>query len=93
MKAIWNNTIIAKSDETVVVENNHYFPPDSVDMKLLKKNGDEYECPWKGTAYYYDITVDGETKAGAAFSYPEPSEKAKKIAGYFAFWKEVAVIE
>lgn len=91
MKAIWKGKTIAESDKTVVVENNHYFPPDSVRMEYLKKNGETYQCHWKGVAGYYDVVVDGESNHGAAWVYPEPTEQAKNIKGYFAFWKGVAV--
>jgi len=93
MKATWKNTILAESNDTVVVENNHYFPADSVNMDYLKKNDDTYECSWKGTCYYFDVEVDGEKLNGAAFSYPEPKDAAKNITGRFAFWKDVKVGE
>jgi uncharacterized protein (DUF427 family) len=93
VKAMWNGKVIAESDKTEVVEANHYFPPNSVNMEFLKKNGEQYTCTWKGTCDYYDVTVGGETNEGAAFVYPTPSEAAKKIAGYFAFWKGVEIKE
>ena len=82
-----------ESDKTIVIENNHYFPPDSVTMELLKKNGKTSTCPWKGEAFYYDITANGEVNPGAAWVYPQPKEAAKEIAGYIAFWKGVEVHE
>ncbi|MDE2078927.1 MAG: DUF427 domain-containing protein [Patescibacteria group bacterium] len=93
MKAIWNNRVIAESDDTVVVEGNHYFPRESVKMEYLAKNGDTYTCPWKGVCDYYDVTVDGKTAKGAAFMYPDPKPEAKHIKGYFAFWQGVAVTD
>lgn len=91
MKAIWNGKIIAESEKTVVVEQNHYFPPESVDMSLLKKSGEHYQCAWKGLADYYDVVVGSEVNHNAAWVYPEPTERAKNIKGYFAFWMGVEV--
>ncbi|HDY73412.1 MAG TPA: DUF427 domain-containing protein [Candidatus Jorgensenbacteria bacterium] len=93
MKAIYKDKIIAESDKTVVVENNHYFPADSVKMEYLQKSGNDYTCAWKGLAHYYNVTVDGEVSEDAAWVYPEPSDAAKQIKGYFAFWKNVQVIK
>ena len=93
MKAIWKNTVIAQSDETVVVEGNHYFPADSVRIELLKDSDTTTVCPWKGTANYYNIDVDGETNQDAAWYYPEPKDAAAKIRGRVAFWKGVQVAE
>lgn len=93
MKAIWNNQVIAESDKTVIVEKNHYFPPDSVKMEYLKKSGNQYTCPWKGICDYYDIVVDGEVNKDAAWSYPESTPAAQKIKGYFGFWRGVEVKE
>ncbi len=91
MKAVWKNTILAESNETVVVEKNHYFPPESVKMEYLKKSGNQYTCPWKGACDYYDVTIGGETNKDAAWMYPEPKEAAKNIKGRFAFWRGVEV--
>lgn len=91
MKAVWRGKIIAESDKTVVVENNHYFPPGSVKMEYLKKSGNTYQCKWKGVADYYDVVVGGEVNPDAAWVYPEPTEPAKMIKGRFAFWKGVEV--
>ena len=74
MRAIWNNKIIAESDRTIVVENNRYFPPDSVKMEYLKKSGNQYTCRWKGVCDYYDVVVNGEANKDAAWVYPEPTE-------------------
>ena len=90
MKATWNGTTIAESNDTVVVEGNHYFPADSVTAELTESSHTSV-CPWKGTASYYDITVDGQTNAQAAWYYPEPKDAAKEITGRLAFWKGVVV--
>jgi uncharacterized protein (DUF427 family) len=91
MKAVWKGKVLAESNDTVIVESNHYFPADSVKMEYLKKSVNTYECPWKGHAEYYNVVVDGETNEDAAFSYPEPKEAAQQIKGRFAFWRGVAV--
>jgi len=91
MKAVWKGKVIAESDKTEVVENNHYFPPDSVKMEYLKKSDTPYTCPWKGKCQYFDVEVDGEVNKDAAWSYPEPKEAAENIKGFVAFWKGVEV--
>jgi uncharacterized protein (DUF427 family) len=91
MKAIWNDTVIADSDDTVVVENNHYFPLESVRQDLLKASDTTTFCPWKGTARYYTLSVDGKTNPDAVWYYPEPYEAAAGIRGRVAFWKGVTV--
>ena len=91
MKAIWNNQVIAESDDTVVVENNHYFPKDSIKAEFFKDSATHTVCPWKGTASYYSLEVDGVENADAAWYYPETSELAKNIKGRVAFWKGVQV--
>ena len=91
MKAIWNGTVLAQSDETVVVENNHYFPPDSVDRQYFKDSATTSICPWKGTASYYTVVVDGQENADAAWYYPTPKEAAAQIKDHVAFWKGVTV--
>jgi uncharacterized protein (DUF427 family) len=93
VKATFNDIIIAESDQTVVVEGNHYFPAEDVHRQFLDANGETYECPWKGHADYYDVTVDGVVAHGAAWVYPEPKPAAAEIAGHFAFWREVKVSE
>lgn len=90
-KAIWNGTVIAESDQTVVVEGNHYFPPDAVKMEYLKPSSTQTVCGWKGTASYYTIEVNGQSNPDAAWYYPTPKPDAKQIAGYVAFWKGVKV--
>lgn len=93
MKAIWNDHIIAESDETIVIENNHYFPPESVNNDFLKASNTHTHCPWKGEASYYTIVVDGEENKDAAWYYPDISALAKSIEGYVAFWKGVQIIK
>ena len=89
--ATWNDTIIAESDKTVVVEGNHYFPPDSVRMELLEDSGTQSTCPWKGVASYKTIVAGGARNADAVWYYPDPKSAAANIKGYFAFWKGVKV--
>lgn len=91
MKAIWNNTVIAESDETIVVEGNHYFPPSTIDKNYFVKSDTHTTCPWKGVASYYTLSVNGQENRDAAWYYPETSELAKNIKGYVAFWKGVKV--
>ncbi len=92
VRAIWHDTIVAESTETIVVEGNHYFPPSDVMKIYLFPSNTHSICPWKGQASYYDVTVDGDSNADAAWYYPEPSEAARAIAGYIAFWKGVNVV-
>jgi uncharacterized protein (DUF427 family) len=89
--ASWNGSIIAKSDDTVVVEGNHYFPLDTVLPDVLVPSDHTSVCPWKGTASYYSVVVDGETNQNAAWYYPTPKDAAKEITGRVAFWKGVTV--
>lgn len=91
MKAIWNNAVIAESDDTVVVEGNHYFPPESVNRELLRDSATQSVCPWKGTASYYTLEVNGESNPDAAWYYPETKDAAANIKGRVAFWKGVQV--
>jgi uncharacterized protein (DUF427 family) len=91
MRAIWNGTVIAESDDTVVVENNHYFPADSVLDGVLLPSDTHSVCPWKGTASYYSLEVDGQTNPDAVWFYPEPKDAAKNITGRVAFWKGVKI--
>jgi uncharacterized protein (DUF427 family) len=90
-KAVWNGAVIAESDDTVVVEGNHYFPPGSVDRALLAESDRSTVCPWKGTASYYDVVVGGRTNPGAAWYYPAPSDAAARIRDRVAFWRGVTV--
>ena len=91
MKATWNDTVLAESDATIVVENNHYFPPESLNEAHFRESDHRTRCPWKGEAAYYDVVVGGEVNANAAWYYPNPSEAAAQIKGYIAFWKGVTV--
>lgn len=91
MKAIWNGQIIAESDETVVVEGNHYFPADSINKDFFTESDTHSTCPWKGVANYYSLDVNGAQNNDAAWYYPQASELAKNIEGYVAFWKGVEV--
>ena len=93
VEAIWNDTVIAHSDKTVVIEGNHYFPREDVDTSTLERSATTSECPWKGTAHYYTIECDGERCEDAAWYYPDPMPKAEKIRDRIAFWKDVEVIE
>ncbi len=93
MKAIWKGATIAQSDDTVVVEGNHYFPMETVDEKYLQASSTHTHCPWKGEADYFSLVVDGETNADAVWTYPNPKDAAKNIAGRVAFWKGVKVAE
>ncbi|NKI30547.1 DUF427 domain-containing protein [Croceivirga thetidis] len=91
MKAIWNGQILAESDDTLVIEGNHYFPPESINKDFFKESETHTNCPWKGVASYYTLEVDGENNVDAAWYYPETSELAKQIKGYIAFWKGVTI--
>lgn len=91
VQAIWNDTVIAESDETVMVEGNHYFPASSVKPELLEAVSTTTVCPWKGTASYYDVVVDGDRNAGAAWYYPTPKDAAAEIKDHVAFWRGVTV--
>ena len=91
MRALWNNTVLAESDHTVVVEGNHYFPPDSIRREYFRDSNTHTICPWKGTASYYSIHVDGAANADAAWYYPEPKQAAENIRNYVAFWRGVEV--
>ncbi len=90
-KAVWNGQVVAESDRTVVVEGNHYFPPDSINLEFLRDSDSHTRCPWKGVASYYDVVVDGEVSRGGAWFYPDPSRAAKKIKNHVAFWRGVRV--
>lgn len=92
MKAVWNGTVVAQSDETKVVEGNHYFPPDAIAREFFEPSETHTVCPWKGTASYYTLRAGGQTNPDAAWYYPEPKDAAKEITGYVAFWKGVEVI-
>ena len=93
MKAIWNGEVIAESDNTVVVEGNHYFPHDSIRKEYYKESNTHTTCPWKGVASYYTVEVNGSENPDAAWFYPETSERAKGIKDHVAFWRGVKVEE
>jgi uncharacterized protein (DUF427 family) len=90
-KATWNGAVLAESDETVVVEGNHYFPPESIDRSYFEDSPAQSICPWKGTASYYDVVVDGAKNDGAAWYYPSPKEGAANIKDHVAFWRGVKI--
>ena len=90
-KAVYNGTVVAESDDTIVVEGNHYFPPESVDESLLAESDRHTVCGWKGTASYKDLVVDGDSADNAVWYYPEPKDAASEIAGYYAFDRRVTV--
>ena len=91
MKAIWNGAVLAESDQTVMVEGNHYFPIASMNRQHFRPSGTHTTCPWKGEASYYDVVVNGDVNKDAAWYYPTPSEAAKEIKDHVAFWKGVEV--
>lgn len=93
MKAIWNDTVLAESDDTKVVEGNHYFPPSSLHREHFEESAHQTTCPWKGEASYYDIVIHGDRNANAAWYYPEPKEAAQQIKDHVAFWNGVEVTE
>jgi uncharacterized protein (DUF427 family) len=91
MKATWSNTVIAESDNTVVVEGNHYFPSDSINRQHFQESSTHTTCPWKGEASYYDVLVEGNVNKDAAWYYPDPKPDAAEIKDRVAFWRGVKV--
>lgn len=91
MKAIWKGQVIAESDDTIVIEGNHYFPPNDIKKEFFVDSEVHTTCPWKGLASYYTIKVNGDENPDAAWYYPEASDLAKQIEGYVAFWKGVEI--
>lgn len=91
VKAVWNGTVVAESDDTVIVENNHYFPPASIKADLFKPSDTTSVCSWKGTANYHSLIVDGQENRDAAWYYADPKSAAAHIKGRIAFWKGVQV--
>ena len=91
MKATWKGTILAESDDTIVVEGNHYFPPDSINKEFFQTIAYTTTCPWKGYARYYNVVINGEENTNAAWYYPNPKSSASQIKDYVAFWKGVLV--
>ena len=92
MKAIWNGATLAESNETIIIEGNHYFPENSINREFFKPSETHTVCGWKGTASYYDVTVAGKTNKDAAWFYPSPKMEAEEIENYVAFWKDVEVL-
>jgi uncharacterized protein (DUF427 family) len=90
-KAVWQGVVLALSGETIEIEGNQYFPPDSVDRQYLEDSTTHSTCPWKGKASYYNLVVNGNKNPDAAWYYPEPKEAAAQIKGYVAFWKGVEI--
>ncbi len=93
MKAIWNNQVVAESNNTVVIEGNHYFPEDSLNKEFYKSSDLHSTCPWKGKASYFSLEVDGKENKDAAWYYEDPSELAKGIKNHVAFWRGVEITE
>ena len=93
MKAIWENTLLAESIKTIVVEGNHYFPSDSIKREFFKASDTHSTCPWKGLASYYNVQVGEKVNPDAAWYYPEPKDAAKSIKDHVAFWRGVKVSE
>jgi uncharacterized protein (DUF427 family) len=91
MKAIWNGAVIADSDDTVLVEGNHYFPEHALNRALVTFSNHRSTCPWKGEAKYLSLLVNGELNADAAWYYPDPKPEADNIRGRVAFWKGVKI--
>ena len=91
MKALWNNAVLADSDQTIVIEGNHYFPPDSIKRQYFEPSDTHTFCPWKGEASYYDVKVNGEVNKDAAWYYADPKLAASEIKDYVAFWHGVKV--
>ena len=90
-KAIWEGMVLAESNQTVEVEGNQYFPPEAIQREYFKPSWSHTVCPWKGTASYYHVVVNGEKNQDAAWYYPTPKHAAEQIAGYIAFWRGVKI--
>ena len=90
-KAIWNGAVLAESDQTIVVEGNHYFPPTAIHTQYFVDTLTHSVCSWKGTASYFSVTVNGQTNRDAAWYYPAPTDAASQIKGYVAFWRGVQI--
>jgi uncharacterized protein (DUF427 family) len=93
MKAYSNDTLIADSDNTIQIEGNEYFPPESIKKEYFKESDHHTVCPWKGRANYYDLEIDGDTNNNAAWYYPDTLPKAEHFKNYVAFWKDVKVVD
>lgn len=92
-KAVWNGTVLAESDRAVIVEGFAYFPPESLNREYLRESATRSTCPWKGRAHYFDVVVEGQVNRDAAWTYPDPGEKARHLTNWVAFWKGVRVVE
>lgn len=90
-QAVWNGVVLAESDETEIVEGNHYFPPEAINKEYFKNSSTQTTCPWKGQASYYSVEVDGQVNQDAAWFYTNPKPAAKQIKDYIAFWRGVRV--
>lgn len=90
-KAIWNGVVLAESDDTIMVEGNHYFPVESLNREYFEESNTHTLCPWKGVASYANVKVNGQINRDAAWYYPTPKSAAENIAGYYAFWRGVKV--
>jgi uncharacterized protein (DUF427 family) len=90
-RAVWKGVVLAESEAGTIVEDNYYFPPESVNREYLRESSTHTRCPWKGIASYYDVVVDGATNEDAAWYYPSPSPAADNIQGHVAFWRGVSV--
>lgn len=93
MKAIWNDIILAESNKTVIVEGNHYFPPETIKREYFNDSDYSTYCSWKGKASYYHIEAKGITNESAAWYYPDPKDKASHIKDHVAFWKDVKIVD
>lgn len=93
VKAIWNETVIAESNNCEIIEDNYYFPPEDVNKQYLQESDTESTCPWKGQAHYYNVVVNESVNEDAAWYYPDPKPAAKKIKNYVAFWKGIQIEE
>lgn len=91
MQAIWNGAVLAESDQTIVVEGNHYFPPQAISQEFFRANSKHTTCPWKGVASYYDVVVGDQVNPGGAWYYPTPKPAAKQIENYVAFWQGIKI--
>lgn len=91
MKATWNNTVIAESDDTIIIERNHYFPAESLNKNYLQPSDTHTTCPWKGEASYYNVVIEGNINRDAAWYYPNPKHAASEIKNRVAFWKGVVI--
>ena len=90
-KAEWNGVVLAESDDTIIVEGNHYFPRDAIKEEYFTDSASHTVCPWNGVASYFDVVVDGQVNQGAAWYYPTPSAAAADIKDHVAFWRGVRV--